>query len=221
MPIFKRVNHDFFKKWTPEMAYVLGFFAADGNMIRGKRGNHYISFYSCDRELIDEIRNLLCSDHKVAVKKTKDSQWKMCYRLQIGSKKIFDDLVRLGMIPNKSLSIQFPRIPSKCLHGFIRGYFDGDGHVWTGIIHKDRRNPDRTLRIGFTSGSRGFLDGLHAVLRRKLGIEGSLCRAGENAYQLRYSIRPALILQNFMYNNSTVYLERKKRIFDRYTAMRA
>ena len=28
MPISKTLNQDFFKTWSPEMAYVLGFFAA-------------------------------------------------------------------------------------------------------------------------------------------------------------------------------------------------
>ena len=56
MPIFKRKNEDFFKKWTPEMAYVLGFFTADGNMIKNKRGSHFIEFYSTDRDIIEKIK---------------------------------------------------------------------------------------------------------------------------------------------------------------------
>ncbi len=32
MPIYKTKNEAFFKKWTPEMAYVLGFFTADGTI---------------------------------------------------------------------------------------------------------------------------------------------------------------------------------------------
>lgn len=43
MPVYKRVNKDFFKKWSNEMAYVLGFFAADGNMIVNKRGGQFWS----------------------------------------------------------------------------------------------------------------------------------------------------------------------------------
>jgi hypothetical protein len=42
MPIHKKVNQDFFKKWSPEMAYILGFFTADGSMAKNKRGAHFI-----------------------------------------------------------------------------------------------------------------------------------------------------------------------------------
>jgi len=40
MPIPKTKNEDFFKNWTQEMAYVLGFFTADGNMIKNNKGAH-------------------------------------------------------------------------------------------------------------------------------------------------------------------------------------
>jgi len=37
MPIYKEINISFFKKWDPEMAYILGFIFADGNIIYTKR----------------------------------------------------------------------------------------------------------------------------------------------------------------------------------------
>ena len=56
MPIYKNKNDNFFKKWTPEMAYILGYFAADGTMIKNKRGAHYIEFQSTDKELIVGVK---------------------------------------------------------------------------------------------------------------------------------------------------------------------
>lgn len=50
MPVFKRKNEKFFERWTPDMAYVLGFFAADGTLTVGKRGNCYIELTSCDKK---------------------------------------------------------------------------------------------------------------------------------------------------------------------------
>src|SRR3989338_5004890 len=43
------VNVDFFRRWTPDMAYVLGYFAADGCAVRNQRGSHYLRFDSVDR----------------------------------------------------------------------------------------------------------------------------------------------------------------------------
>ena len=57
MPIFKTADLKFFKKWTPEMAYVLGFLYADGNIVDAVASRtQYISFSSKDREIIAKIK---------------------------------------------------------------------------------------------------------------------------------------------------------------------
>ena len=71
-PIFRDVRADFFKSWSKEMAYVLGYFAADGAMIKNKRGAHFIEFHSTDKELIVSVRRVLHSDHKIGVRKPKE-----------------------------------------------------------------------------------------------------------------------------------------------------
>ena len=112
MPIYKTLDRGFFKEWTPEMAYVLGFFTADGNMIRNKRGAHFMEFFSTDKDIIKNIRIALGSNHKISVRDRSkiNKNWKPAYRLQIGSKEIFNDLLRLGMTPAKSNVIKFPNI---------------------------------------------------------------------------------------------------------------
>lgn len=83
------VNEEFFKKWSVDMAYVLGFFAADGCLTENKiRGNKYIEFVSTDYEIIDKIKRTLKSEHKISIK-SGNPRWKKAHRLQIGSKKIF------------------------------------------------------------------------------------------------------------------------------------
>src|SRR3989344_4542443 len=128
MPVNKTLNQDFFKKWSSEMAYVLGFFAADGNMIKNKRGAHFIEFQITDRDILNQIKNLLGSNHKISIR-DRNKKWKKSYRLQLGSKEIFNDLIKLGMVPRKSNILKFPKIPDVYLADFVRGYFDGDGHV--------------------------------------------------------------------------------------------
>lgn len=56
MPIYKTKNENFFKKWTTEMAYVLGFVAADGCLTETKRGTHFLDLQSIDKELIEKIK---------------------------------------------------------------------------------------------------------------------------------------------------------------------
>ncbi|MBI5005303.1 MAG: hypothetical protein HZC03_01735 [Candidatus Lloydbacteria bacterium] len=72
MPIYKHVNKRFFKKWTPQMAYILGFFAADGSMGVNKRGANYFSIQICDYKLLKEIKAVIKADHKISTRKGKE-----------------------------------------------------------------------------------------------------------------------------------------------------
>jgi len=56
------------------MAYVLGFFCADGNLTIGKRNNHYIEFTNCDKDILEKIRKTLGSNHKISKHKRKNKQ---------------------------------------------------------------------------------------------------------------------------------------------------
>ena len=129
MPIYRTKNENFFKKWSPEMAYVLGFFTADGNMIKNKRGGYYIEFTGCDLEILEKIKTLLKSSNKITGRRRTERS-KVCYRIQIRSKNLFDDLLQLGMVPCKSNIIRLPHIPQLYFTDFLRGYFDGDGCVY-------------------------------------------------------------------------------------------
>jgi hypothetical protein len=110
MPIFKTKNEHFFKTWSNDMAYVLGFFAADGSMIKTGRGGHYVEFQITDGGLLEKIRDLLGSNNKIAVR-NRNLRWNTIYRLQMGSKIMFNDLGQLGFVPNKTSVMVFPRIP--------------------------------------------------------------------------------------------------------------
>ena len=218
MPIAKKVNKNFFKKWTSEMAYVLGFFMADGNMVLTKRGNHYFSFYSADRELLVEIRNFLESDHKLSKRTSENS-----FRFQIGNKEMFGDLCKLGVTPNKSKRMKIPEIPSKFVEDFVRGYFDGDGNVWSGYMNKARTNPTHALQVAFTSGCLEFLNDLLLILKKK-GLQGGSIFKVKNkeCHRLLFSTLDALKLYQIMYNvPHRSHLKRKRLVFQKFLKMRA
>lgn len=216
MPIHKAKNEDFFKKWSSEMAYVLGFFTADGSMYTTKRGTHFLDFQITDKALLGKIRESLGSDHKISIRRRGHNR-KTVYRLQIGSKSVFLDLLNLGLTPNKSNTIKLPDIPRQYFSDFVRGYFDGDGNVVFGFFKKsDRRNLTRTVCTRFTAGSRSILESMQKRLRDVLGTTGSLCFYSD-AWRLNYSLNDSVKLCNFMYkSNQTenlIYLERKYNIY--------
>jgi len=218
VPIFKTKNGDFFKSWSPEMAYILGFFTADGNMIRNKRGAHFIEFQITDRDLLIKIRKALGSNHKITARK-RNERWKTSYRLQIGSKEIFCDLIKLGITPNKSKSIGLPQVKSRYFSHFARGYFDGDGNVWAGYRYRsNRKKPTTVLLTRFTSGSRKFIVEFRDRLTKEIGLSSnSSILFYSGGYRLSYSIKDSIKFYNFIYSgNSDLCLSRKKKIFEKF-----
>lgn len=218
MPIHKAVNHTFFKTWSRDMAYVLGFFFADGNMICTKRGTHFISFYSNDKCIIDAIRIAIGSNHTVGVQEKPRTGTKN-YRLQIGSKGMYADLLTLGARPTKSLTLMFPCIPKKYLADFVRGYFDGDGNVYfKKHVVRDRNNKKRwVFSSRFTSGSREFLVRLHAALQ-VYGVQKGfiVTKSKASGFELVLSHRDSVALYAFIYHNTVpqeLYLTRKYKLF--------
>lgn len=205
------------------MAYVLGFFTADGNMIKNKRGAHFIEFQSTDKEIIYKIRNALQSNLIIGEYQSRHKNHSKRYRLQIGSKKIFNDLIKLGMTPSKSLTIKLPTVPEKYFHHFVRGYFDGDGNVTISKYIRANRNNRRSTTIvsGFTSGSEKILKELHNKLKRLADILGGTLYY-HLGYRLFFSVNDSLALYKFLYQetDSKLYLSRKKKIFEKYFRIR-
>jgi len=211
MPIFKAKNENFFKIWTPEMAYVLGFFTADGNMIKNKRGAHFISIEIIDLDILEKIREVIGSNHKISIRK-KQFPEKDSYRLQVGSKKMFSDLFEMGITPNKSKRILLPKIPQKYFSHFLRGYFDGDGCINFGTyFRKDRNSVKFLLASHFTSGSKVFLEGLLNKIREAFNTKTGFIRTKNGAFDLTLSTNDSKKLFSLMYGNieNSLFLERK------------
>lgn len=199
------------------MAYVLGFFAADGTLTVHYSGTEYIAFHVTDLELLEAIRRLMGSDHKIAVR-TRDIRWKLGYRLQIGNSTLAKDLRALGFTPNKSKTLVLPEIPIELVGEYVRGYFDGDGCVYFNVLQvAGRRKPKPILQTRFTCGCKKYLESLLDLLRRN-GIAGGFIVTKTNgAFELILSHKDSLAIYRLMYNNAEtcgVFLERKKEKFD-------
>jgi intein-encoded DNA endonuclease-like protein len=225
MPIYKKVNKNFFKTWTPDMAYVLGFFAADGYITVNKRGASFWSIQITDKDLIYKIKNCVGSEHKIGERIGKGNN-KNLYRLQIGSFEMCEDLNKLGYRENKTKSLFLPQVPKKYFSHFVRGYFDGDGNVWSGFLHKNRLKPDLVIFVAFTSCSLKFLQLLKERLN-KVGLSGgSIIINKDNYCRLSFSTKNTLKLFYFMYNGidlkkDGLFLRRKVVVFERFEKTRA
>ena len=97
------------------MAYVLGFFAADGYITVNKRGGQFWCIQITDKELLEEIKGVIGSEHKISVRIRKKVTESTQYRLQIGSFEMCNDLRYLGYSEKKTKSLAVPNIPKKYL----------------------------------------------------------------------------------------------------------
>ncbi len=202
------------------MAYVLGFFCADGSMFINPRGAHYIALYSNDRHIIEFIRDAIGSEHKISSKPPgRGNRKHEAYFLQLGSKEMYQDLLRLGLMPAKARRLSLPKIPGKYFAVFVRGFFDGDGNVSSGhYVRRGRRNATRVFSVRFTSASRRFLVDLAQSIKEKLSLSGFIHR-GDRAWYLGYSTLPSIQLLRFIYKDGIKKLPILERKYKRFLSV--
>jgi hypothetical protein len=191
---------DFFKVWSPSMAYVLGFIAADGCVYeRAECGSKDLQIHLAIKDIdhLYKIRDLISPGRSIYITKG-------ACRLSIGSNYMCNSLIDLGITPRKSLSIEFPQVPDQYRSHFIRGYFDGDGWI-----------TKRLNCVGFCGGSLEFLIAISNALSDATGVyHPNIIRSG-GVFKLSYGRVNSLVpVCKFMYNDSSIHLIRK---YDIYT----
>ena len=202
--IFRKhtVDQNFFDEFNENSAYILGYIFADGNVSwNPKRGYYSVTITASekDRNHLENIRKILSSTKPLLYSpKTKS------YRLIINSKKMCRDLIWMGVIPKKSLSVRFPKIPVQHLRHFIRGVIDGDGNV---RYVKRKRSP--YFEITIASGSEIFCEGLIKSIKQNTGIDANIRKVGANTRIIQYSCSRGEKLANYIYSNANIFLERK------------
>ena len=146
-PRKNKVNEDFFKVWTHEMAWVLGLFVTDGYV---NKQVHSIYFSQKDERILQLIAQYMKADYVLAP----TGPTRSTPMLIVNSKEIKQDLEALGIVSNKSQTLPFPNVPEEFLASFVRGVIDGDGWVQkTGYV------------MNVTSGSLNFAERLLSIFQ--------------------------------------------------------
>ena len=190
------------------MAYVLGFWYADGNMRHEK--SYRVRFSSNDGNHLIEVRNLMSSNSPL--------MWEskgICQTFAVMSKKLYFDLRKLGGRPAKSNILSFPKMPEKYIRDFIRGYFDGDGSVHKITFKATKNGKYYTLiRSNFTCGSKNFLESLSYTLHFMEGFpKKRVWQYGEHQFKLAYSQADTFKLLQYMYYEGHVGSLKRKAVY--------
>ena len=207
-----------FNNITVDVAYLLGFIAADGCVSLHKTRNGGvlgIGLAVKDKNFLENIRNFFFPNLLITYNKSSNS----C-RLSVCSRKICDDLINIGITPRKSLTLQFPKLildNKKLLPAFISGYFDGDGYVRQ--VYKHRFNHKYLCLEMSVLGTFNFLNTIKEEFNKIYGKNiGSLTyQKQSNIYRLTFSTKSAVEFAKWIYqDNLSIILQRKYIIYKSY-----
>ena len=202
-------NKDFFKVIdSEEKAYWLGFIYADGCIEEKKKSNGRvsameltISLAEVDRGHLEKFLKSVESNSPIRSKKAicNGKVFPAC-RCSVCCTELCRDLIKLGVVPNKSLILKFPteeQVPKHLLKHFIRGYVDGDGTV---RINKKNR-PCLSM-----CGTLEFLEGVRQATNweNKIGIDKR-----NGLHRLELGCSKAKKQLDFLYSEANIYLDRK------------
>lgn len=199
-------NDSFFSTENADMAYILGFIAADGSI--SKNDNRIkIGLSTRDKNQLELIKSLMNINYPI--KDYINSKNYEVSELIWTCQQHKNDLAKYGIVPNKTYSLIFPKqLNKQYWRDFIRGYFDGDGCItgqkpeWK--ICAYRKEILETINDFF------FENGIKKVEISK--------RKNENLYDIRYASLISLhkIYDLLYYSDDIPYLKRKKEKFDSY-----
>lgn len=204
-------------------AYIVGFIAADGSLVRNAKDyNSYtltITVKYEDGDVLRFIKSQIGNEHNLLdiVRPCTFNPDKIIHHLRycISDSSITEDLNTLGIFPNKSLTMSdiIDNIPYQYRDAFIIGYFDGDGSVTArdGLFKKPTKRkayPDNTLYVSFR-GTVPFLTGVC----RHLGISSSHIHQYDKIASLSFASKKDVIRLFKCYDNLSFYYKRKYDVF--------
>ena len=148
-----------------------------------------------------------------------------CYYHKSGAVEVYfrslrmvGDLAHHHITPRKTYTVRFPDIPKSLERHFIRGVFDADGC----ITKQTRITRKKSGRVYVFHGGEFSIEGnrelVSAIQLRlvELGLPAnSINYAGKNVNRVRYGgINQLRTIYRYLYDGATIYLERKKELFD-------
>lgn len=195
---------------TPNKAYCLGLLFADG--CNYKRSIN-LFLQAPDKHLLEDICQEIGYDEELEFRdrsrdREKGVNCQDVYGLRLHSAYMSDVLSNYGVVPNKSLILQFPKcVPDHLISHFMRGYMDGDGHI--GRTEKD-------ITVAFVS-TLDFCEAVNNILEEQLGITFTIRDAGNhNGITMQCETRNKTkrkIFLDWIYKDADLKLERKYQIY--------
>lgn len=199
------LNHDFFETIdTEEKAYWLGFLMADGNVY--DRGDNYtisLKLQTKDRDSVIAFKKALKTNARLEeFERVRKGTKTYSTSLRVNSVKMANDLAQYGIVPRKSQKERISdNVSEELKHHFVRGYFDGDGHISRGSLN--------------IATSHFMYEQLKSIFNQEGVPSDAIKRRSHPKLEVINIYRQKEIpkIAEYMYKDATIYMERKKNVF--------
>lgn len=204
-------NENYFENIdTEDKAYFLGFIMADGCILKN-RNTLKIIINKKDKHILEDFSK--CIDFKGSIY-TPLTRNHMC-SISMSNIKLKNDLNKLGIISNKTKTLELPIIRKDLYRHLLRGFFDGDGCI---RLKEDSREGKGGKRgdLRFVCASQNLLNQINEHFNKEIGTNLNKLYGQYDTFKyLGWSgFRDIESIYNYLYKNSNYYLIRKKLIFD-------
>lgn len=217
----RRTRHTFFTNIETEIqAYLLGFYASDGN-INQERGTLRINLQERDSEIVYLFKDIICPDARTYKRdgvtiNGRNSKKYVCqssFGVDINSFNICKSLVNLGFGYKKTYDdLHLPNLDDDLIRHFIRGYFDGDGTISGAYIKPDpkwKKNENFRSYASICSHTKSLLDEIQQFLARH-DIKSTICQDKRDKMWIISVAKLKLPkLFKLLYEDANFYLKRK------------
>lgn len=207
---------------TENKAYFLGLIYSDGN-VREHNGGYFLNveLKREDKYILEKLSEELKCGNKIRDRdrKTNFDDSHMSSFTSCNSKRIFDDLARFNIVPDKSHQTKSFKniekyIPQNLIKHFLRGVIDGDGTI-------SKRYTTTQNAIAVYQNEIEFCYDFDKLLKTSIKNENLkeniIMNKWNGVYSLRYRrIDDIKEICDFLYNDATIYLKRKYQLAELY-----
>lgn len=205
-----KINDFYFDTESPNMAYILGFWAADGN-VHSTENRMDLELAECDFEILEKIKKEIDSERPIKIYQCKNGYVKN--KLYFWSSHIKKKFIEYGIVPNKTYSEFFHapyKLDKKYWIDYIRGFFDGDGCVKRAGGNGKYSYPEfelNSINLKFLQDIQSFFEEYYNI---STNISTAGIRAGkEKLYRLYTSGEKAKRIFKILYTPNSLFLKRK------------
>lgn len=210
------LKEDFFESIDDEYkAYFIGLLISDGNVFidSDKKANRQasisITLDNNDKYILEDFKKIIKTNTKIS------SDGRGCCQIAVRSNKMYEDLSKYGIIPNKSFKTYLPKLNSEMMPHLIRGILDGDGCINSHLIKSGR-----FLHSISFCGSKQLMNDISDFLFENLKLKTKpkvYTYKDRNLSEISIrNINDMFIVGKYLYSNATIFLKRKYNKFNNF-----